>query len=284
MMNNATESTGTLEVALSHTRRLLETDAAMAAEQAGEILKVAPNHPMAMLLLGVARRKTGNAPAALQSLQPLAATQPNWATAHYELGLALEDSAQPVAALAALRCAVALRPNMPDAWRAIGDNLTVSGDVQGADAAYAQHIKASTQDPKLLVAASALVEGRIAQAEALLRAHLKQHPTDVVAIRLLAEVAARLGCNADAETLLERCLELAPSFHAARHQYAIVLHRQNKAVAALLQIEQLAKLEPHNSSYRNLKAVALVKIGEYRQSLEIYARVLAAHPGQAKIW
>jgi Flp pilus assembly protein TadD len=114
-MNNATESTGTLEVALSHTRRLLETDAAMAAEQAGEILKVAPNHPMAMLLLGVARRKTGNAPAALQSLHALAATQPNWATAHYELGLALEDSAQPVAALAALRRAVALRPNMPDA-------------------------------------------------------------------------------------------------------------------------------------------------------------------------
>jgi hypothetical protein len=66
MMNDATEPTGTLEVALSHTRRLLDdTDAAMAAEQAGEILKAVPNHPMAMLLLGVARRKTGNARTAL---------------------------------------------------------------------------------------------------------------------------------------------------------------------------------------------------------------------------
>jgi tetratricopeptide (TPR) repeat protein len=284
MMKNATESTGTLEVALSHARRLLETDAAMAAEQAGEILKVAPNHPMAMLLLGVARRKTGDAQAALQSLQPLVATQPKWALAHYELGLALEDSAQPVSALAALRHAVALRPNMPDAWRAIGDNLTVGGDVQGADAAYAQHIKASTQDPKLLVAASALVEGRIAQAEALLRAHLKQHPTDVVAIRMLAEVAARLGRNRDAESLLESCLELAPSFSAARHQYAIVLHRQNKSAAALKQIDALAKFDPNNATHRNLKAAVLVKIGEYQQSIEIYDEVLAANPEHPKLW
>ena len=35
----------------------------------------------------------------------------------------------------------------------------------------------------------ALAEGRIAVAERLLREHLKQHPTDVPAIRMLAEVA-----------------------------------------------------------------------------------------------
>ncbi len=33
----------------------------------------------------------------------------------------------------------------------------------------------------------------------------------------------------DAENLLARCLELAPGFTAARHNYALVLHRQNKA-------------------------------------------------------
>jgi Flp pilus assembly protein TadD len=283
-VNRAVKLTGTLEAALSHAVQLLQHDPGLAAEQAVEILKVAPGHPKTMLLLGVARRMNGDAEAALQVLAPLAAARSQWADAHYELGIALGDGGQAEAAVTALRRAVALQPDMPDAWRAIGDHLTVRGDSVGADAAYAQHIKASTKDPRLLIAASALVEGRIAQAEALLRAHLKQIPTDVVAIRLLAEVAARLGRNADAETLLERCLELVPSFHAARHQYAIVLHRQNKALAALLQIEKLATLDPRNSSYRNLKAVVLVKIGEYRQSLEIYAGVLAAHPEQARIW
>jgi tetratricopeptide (TPR) repeat protein len=283
-MTGTSEATGSIETALAHARRLLERDPSMAAEQAAEILKVAPNHPMATLILGMARRRAGDAAGAVQVLQPLAAAQPNWAAAHYERGLALGDDGQPQAALAALQRCVALKPDMPDAWRAIGDHLIVSGDAAGADAAYARHIKASTRDPRLLIAASALIDGRIAEAEHLLRAHLKEHATDVVALRMLAEVAARLGRNASAEILLERCLELAPSFAPARHQYAIVLQRQNKAAAALKQIDQLEKLDPYNTAYRNLKAVTLVKIGEYRESIEIYAEVLETHPEHPRLW
>jgi len=283
-MTSTAEPTGTVDTALAHTKRLLHSNPRLAAEQAGEILKVAPNHPLAQLLLGTARRLGGDAAGALLVLEPLAATQPNWAAAHYERGLALGVAGQPESALAALRRAVALKPNLPDAWRAIGDHLILIGDTQGADAAYAQHIKASTQDPRLLIPASALVEGKIAQAEALLRAHLKQYPTDVAALRMLAEVAARLGRNADAEVLLERCLELAPSFDPARHQYALVLYRRNKSAAALREIDRLEKLDPHNSMYRNLKAVILVKVGGYRESIEIYAEVLKAHPEHPKIW
>jgi tetratricopeptide (TPR) repeat protein len=278
------DATGTVETALAHAERLLRLDPAMAAEQAAEILKVVPNHPVAMLLSASARRLSGDPGAALLVLEPLCAQQGNWAAAHYERGLALGDLQQPAAALSALRRAVQLKPAMPDAWRAIGDNLTASGDTAGADAAYAQHIKASTRDPKLLAAASALVDGRISQAEALLRAHLKRHPTDVVAIRMLAEVAARLGRNASAETLLERCLELAPSFDPARHQYAIVLQRQNKSAAALQQLDRLDKADPHNSTYRNLKAVVLAKIGEYRESIKLYEEVLTVHPEHPRIW
>jgi len=282
-MNIPAEPTGSIDTALAHTKRLLAVNPGLAAEQAAEILKVAPGHPLALLLLGSARRMLGKADEALAILQPLALSQARWAAAHYELGLALGDLGQP-AALAALRRAVALKPDLPDVWRAIGDHLTLSGDLPGADAAYARHIKASTHDPKLLTAASALVDGRIAQAEALLRTHLKTTPTDVAAIRMLAEVAARLGRNADAEVLLERCLELAPSFHPARHQYAIVLQRQNKAAAALRQLDQLEKIDPRNPSYRNLKAVVLTKIGDYRESIEIYAEVLAVHPENSKLW
>jgi tetratricopeptide (TPR) repeat protein len=283
-MTSAAEPTGTVEVALSHARRLLQSNPELAAVQAAEILKVAPNHPMAMLLLGVAQRLSGDHVTALKVLAPLAASQPRWALAFYELAVAQSDAGRNEAALESLRRAVYLRPDMPDAWRTIGDLLTFSGDVVGADAAYARHIKASTHDPRLLAAASALVDGLIPQAEGLLRTHLKQYPTDVAAIRMLAEVETRLGRNLDAETLLERCLELAPSFSAARHQYVIVLQRQNKAAAALRQIDQLSAADPRNTIYKNLRAVILGKIGEYAESIEIYADVLAAHPHDAKIW
>jgi predicted Zn-dependent protease len=283
-MSATAEPVGTLEVALAHATRLLATDPLRAAEQAAEILKVVPDQPVAVLLLASAQRATGNPAVAVGILEKLLVKQPNWAAAHYELGVALGDAGQPEAAADALRRAVKLKPDLAHGWLALGDQLTSAGDVQGADVAYAWHIKASTRDPRLLQAAAALCENQIPQAEALLREHLKQFPTDVAAIRMLAEVAARLRRFRDAETLLVRCLELAPSFAGARHNYAVVLHRQNKPAEALREIEALLVLEPRNPAYNNLKAAILVRIGEYQQSIEIYEAVLAAYPQQPKIW
>jgi predicted Zn-dependent protease len=283
-MAEAAEPTGTLTAALEHTTRLLKSDPILASEQAGEILKVIPGHPMATLLLGVARRAAGDAGAALETLRPLSAAQPRWAAAHYETGITLAALDRRADALAALRRAIALKPDMPDAWREIGDLLILQGDSQGADAAYAQHIKASTQDPRLMAAAQALCENKIGQAELLLREHLKRYPTDVAAIRMLAEVAGRLRRYRDAENLLVRCLELAPSFNAARYNYAMALYRQNRSIAALQQVDLLMASEPRNSGYRNLRAVVLTNIGEYQEALEIYADVLVKHPDQSMIW
>jgi tetratricopeptide (TPR) repeat protein len=278
------EPVGTLAVALAHAARLLESSPKLAAEQAAEILKAAPSHPLATLLLGVARRAGGDGKAALEVLEPLAALHPQWALAHYELALAYGESERSTEALSALRRALVLKPDMADAWRALGDQLTVAGDTAGADAAYAQNIKASTKDPRLLSAAAALCENQIPQAEALLRAHLKKYPTDVAALRMLAEVAARLQRYPDAESLLARCLELAPSFTAARHHYAIVLHRQNKSAEALQEVNGLLAKDLRHPGYNNLKAAILARIGELDESLEIYGAVLAQHPAQPKIW
>jgi tetratricopeptide (TPR) repeat protein len=283
-MSSAPGPVGTVEVALGHAARLLATDPAMAAEQAAEILKVVPNQPQAMLLLGVARRKSGDVHGATAVLESLVTSQPNWAVAHYELGLALGADRKGESAVKALQRAVELKPDMGDAWRALGDHRTAIGDTQGADDAYARNIRYSTQNPRLMEAAIALVENRIAVAEAVLRDFLKQFPTDVAAIRMLAEVAARLGRMGDSETLLVRCLELAPSFAAARHNLALVLHRQHKPTQALGEINRLLDVEPKNPGYRNLKAAILSSVGEYDQSIEIYTGVLAEYPNNAKAW
>ncbi len=275
---------GTLEAALTHTARLADTAPELAVEQAGEILKHVPKHPMAMLLLGASHRKIGNVSMAIQVLESLVAEQPYSAAAHYELGLALQLGDRPENAVAALRQAVALKPEFPDAWRTLGDVLMDGGDLSSADAAYARQLQASTHDPQLMAAAAALCDNQIPHAETLLRDHLKRFPTDVAAIRMLAEVAGRLGRYNDAETLLNRCLELAPSFHGARHNYAIVLHRQNKFAQAINQIEQLSQVDPQNPSYHNLRAVLLARIGEYREAIAIYENILATYPLQSALW
>ncbi|WEN14962.1 sulfotransferase [Rhodanobacter sp. AS-Z3] len=279
-----TAATGTLEQALAHAERLLEHDVAQAIEQLGEILQVAGGHPAALRLLALARSVEGDTQGALDILIPLARTQPNWALLHVDLGMLLGRSGRGQEALDALRRAVTLKPELPQAWRALADHLMAAGEQEAADAAYASHVRYSTHDPRLLEAAIALAENRIPTAEALLREHLKQAPTDVAAIRMFAEVAARVGRNEDALHLLERCLELAPGFDAARQNYALMLYRSNQPEPALVQLKYLLATEPDHAAYRNLMAVVLCRIGDYEPAIRIYADLLQRYPDHAKIW
>ncbi len=283
-MSTASEPVGTLDVALAHAARLLETQPQLASEQASEILKAVPGHPPARLILGIARRIVGEFAAALEVLEPLAREQSRWSAAQLELGIALGDAGRGSEAIAALRRATELQPDLPNAWRLLADHLDASGDAPGADQARARFIRAANRDPRLMSAAAALVENKLPVAEALLREHLKVHATDVAALRMLGEVAARLRRYPDAEALLERCLELAPSFDAARHNYAVVLLRQTKATEALAEIERLLAKEPRNPGYRNLKAAILAHLGDYSESIEVYEAVLKEYPDQPKVW
>ena len=280
----AASPTGTLDTALDHARHLLASDPAMAAQQASEIIRVVGRHPMALLILAASHRVRGQATHALDVLEPLVREHPQWALAHLEHGLALGRAGRGDAAVSALRRALALKADLPQAWRELGDHLAAMDDSDGAAAAYLQHTRYSTRDPELMQAAGALADNRIPEAEALLRARLKRTPTDVAAIRMLAEVAARVGRIDDAEALLARCLELAPDFHAARQNHALVLHRANRPQEALQAIDALLAHDPDNPAHLNLKAVVLCRVGDYEPALALYERVLASYPNQAKIW
>ncbi|PSJ41024.1 hypothetical protein C7I55_10870 [Sphingomonas deserti] len=175
-------------------------------------------------------------------------------------------------------------PANADAWRLLALALRTQADDHGAEEAELEAIAASVHDPRLIEAASALVEGRLAIAERQLRPHLKEKPTDVAAIRMMAELAARLGRLPDAENLLRRALELAPAFAPARANLATILYRQNRAAEAIELLDGLLGKDPANPAHQNLKAAALGRIGSYEEALAIYEQVLARVPAQAKLW
>jgi len=282
--NGGSAPSGSLATALAHAARLLETRPALAERQAREILLAVPDHPEAVLILGLALRVTGKSGESRATLEKLVAGHPFWADAHYQLGSTLAALGLAEEATRALTRATELKPQMSDAWRALGDLATAGGEREAADRYYAQQIKTSVTNPALLEAAAALLDNRLAIAERLLKGFLKHFPTDVTAIRMLAEVAARIGRFADAETLLRRCLELAPSFDAARHNYALALLRQGKAADALVQVDRLLQANPHDPGYRNLKAAVLGQIGDYTETIALYEGVLRDHPNQPKVW
>jgi len=249
-MASQTDPTGTLDTALAHARRLLVAQPDLALAQAREILRVIPRNAAALLIAGEAHRAKG----------------------------------QGEAATAALRAAVAADPGSAEAWRALGDQLHLAEDEAGGDAAYLAALRASTRDPALLEAADAMARDDLAHAEPILRARLKEAPTDIGAIRMLAELAGRIGRNKDAETLLRRALELAPGFAAARHNLALALHRQGRSAEAIAEIDRLLDNEPAHPSYINLKAAALARLGEYEPSIALYRQVLVDYPKQPKVW
>jgi tetratricopeptide (TPR) repeat protein len=277
-----TDQTGTISAALAQAAKLLGVNPALAEEQAREILKAAPGQPQAQFFLGVALRLQGRADEAVAVLDPLAAAQPHVPDLLYETALAHSALGESRKAIRLLERVTALEARHAKAWRALGDEKSLIGE--DADKAYAEHIKASVNDPKLIEAATALVENRLAVAERLLRPFLKENPTDAGAIRMLAEVAARLGRYDDAERLLSRALALVPSFAPARHNYASVLLRQNKPGEALAQADVLLRSDARNPGYRALRAATLSQLGEYAQASLSYESLLKDFPNQPKGW
>jgi predicted Zn-dependent protease len=232
------EHRGSFEAALKRTAHLIDVDPVLAADQATEILKALPNHPPALFFLAMAKRRSGDPQAALDVLEPLLNAQHEWAAAWFERGMALGALGRGDEAINALLKAVKFQSEHPEAWRVLADHFTATGDADRADAAYARHIKCSTRDPMLQEAAAAMVKNDVATAERALKKHLFEKPTDVAAIRMLAEVAIRCGQDSQAEKLLVRCLELAPSFAAARYNYALLLQRREDSPRALIEIEK----------------------------------------------
>jgi tetratricopeptide (TPR) repeat protein len=162
--------------------------------------------------------------------------------------------------------------------------LFLAGRTEAADDAYGRYLLEAVRDPALLAAGDALASGDLASAERLLRRHLKAAPTDVAAIRMLAEIATRLGRYAAAERLLARCLDLAPGFAGARYNLAVVLSRQNRAAEALAHMERLIALAPEDPSYRLMLAAALASTGHYERAIGLYQGLVAQSPRLPRLW
>lgn len=138
--------------------------------------------------------------------------------------------------------------------------------------------------PRLVDAAIALNENRLDVAERLLKPHLKENPFDAKAIRMLAELAARIGRWTDAENLLRRAVELSPGWTAAKANLALVLGRMGRPAEALGLLDDIFASEPDTLSLWNLKAATLGRLGEFDGAMQLYEDVLERAPGQPRVW
>ena len=282
MASTHSEPRGSYRTALDHAAKLLRTNPRLAEQQATEILKVFPGAEPARLILASACRMQGRPRESLEILEPLVARNAASPGFQYEWGRALGSLGRTREAIAALRGAVRLDPKNAAAWRALGDLLVLDGDEAGGRDAHQRHFALTARTPELVEAAELMRDGKIGQAECITREYLKSHPADVNAIRLLADIGMKLSRYHDARNLLARCLELAPDFHLARYNYAVVLTRQNRLPEALEEVRRLLAHDPANPNYQLLEGNVLVQMGDHEQALKVLERVLADHPNQPR--
>jgi len=190
----------------------------------------------------------------------------------------------PDLAIEAARRMLAAYPGNSDAYQLLGIALRSRGDVHAASQAEQAAIIASVRNPQLIQAASALLDNDLPTAESILRPLLHHRPTDVAAIRMMAELAARVGRLTDSENLLRRALELAPGFIAARANLATVLYKQQRPAEALGELDRITTDRDADLATDSLRAAAVGRLGGHEEAIALYRSVLDRRPDDPRLW
>ncbi|HEX4079352.1 MAG TPA: sulfotransferase [Rhizomicrobium sp.] len=138
--------------------------------------------------------------------------------------------------------------------------------------------------PRLREAAQLIEHGQMGAASGTLRGFLKAHPGDAHALHLLGEIAYRQGRTDQALASWGQCVDIAPDFTPARHQYAAALLGAARADVALLHSDQLLKRDSRNPDYRALKARALEALDDYSAAADLWRGLLKEYPDRAYFW
>ena len=272
------------DLALMRASMLLESDPAAAARQASDILATLPGHAEANLLFATACRRLGDAKTAVSVLESLTGTHPDSAVLQLELGRAYVSLGQGALALAAFQYAIDLDASLADGWRELAAQWFLSGEIQRGDAAYLRYSHLAQEPPQLTDAYVARAADRLDAAEALVRRHLLLEPRDPAGLRMLADLLAQRGDNAEAERCLTECLQAVPGDSAARNDLARLLIRQERIAEALPLIERLLASEPNHTGYLSLKAQSLRLVGRTEEAIELLRGVVAKSPNDAQAW
>lgn len=257
---------GQLEQALSELQLVLDSDS---------------DNPDANYMAAVAYRYQNNYKSAQQCLDALKDLALDKGRFFQEQGHLYRAQGLGQPALAAYQTACQLNPALLASWKAQAELLTVKGDAAAAQQAQLQVVRLQKL-PKTLVAVTDLIEqGKLLKAEALCKQFLQRSPTDAEAMRLLADIAFRLGTMEEAEFLLDSALEFNPDNTQIKIDRIKVLGSRQKFEASMAAAKQLVSSNPANPQFQSVYAIAKMQLGEYAAAIEHFNKVLAILPSDS---
>lgn len=243
-----------------------------------------PDHIDGLYMSAVCWRYKKNFPRALQGLDKLKAVSPEFGRAYQEEGHIYRQQGQLDKAIMAYHRACQFNPALLASWRYQADIFDHFGDHARKTYALQQMDALKAMPEPLFAATNLLHEGKLARAEDICRAYMRQNPKDTTGMRLLADIGERFGAMEEAEFLLESATTFRPEDLSLRLAYVEILRKRQKFDAALKQAEDLLARDPINPMFQAQLAIQKMQAGDYQGSIDLYDKVIERLPDDPVPW
>lgn len=169
-------------------------------------------------------------------------------------------------------------PAILAAWREQIKILEASDQKAMAGHARSELAYYEALPPEVLRAHHLLNEGRLAKAEKQIKQFLLHHPTQTDAMRLLADISARVGAYEDAEYLLENAMQRTPDNPRLMKDYMLIMRKQQKFAQSAEMCRRMLALAPDNAGFLFQKAIEDMQHGDNATAIETVNELLVREP------
>lgn len=227
-------------------------------------------------LISVCYRYLNEPNKALINLDKLIQIDPNYGRAYQEIGhtnVLLKDKNK---ALKAYLRAVRHNPSLQSSW--LGILALENKNEELINFVEQNVIYLKDLPPELKTVISLTHEGKLSRADRICREYLRDHPHDIEAMRLLANIGRDLNIYEDAEFLLESALLFDPDNPKIKYDYINILTKRQKYGEALKHAQKFYNEDKNNINAMKLLSTALFRTDRYKEAIDIYNEILKLEP------
>ena len=227
-------------------------------------------------LTSVCHRYLSDTKEALLGLDKLIQIDPNYGRAYQEIGhnnVVLKNKDK---ALKAYLRAVRHNPSLQSSW--LGILSLENSNEELIKFAEKNVFYLKDLPPELKTVLSFTHEGKLVRADHICREYLRDHPHDIEAMRLLANIGSDLNIYEDAEFLLESALLFDPDNPKIKYDYINILTKRQKYGEALKHAQLFYDENPSNINAMKLLSTALFRTDRYKEAIKIYNDILNLEP------
>lgn len=253
----------------------------LALAQLDEALSSNPNNSDAHYMAAVCQRYSKRYKQAQHHLDAIKHIAGDTGRIYQEQGHLYKAQGDTLSALGAFQAATQFNPALIASWKSQAQLLQALNKAAETEQALAQIQRLQTLPKALLSVTDLIAQGKLFKAEVLCKSFLQKQPKHTEGLRLLADIATRLGAMQEAEFILESATDFDQSNTQVKIDYIQLLRKRQKYEASTIAAQKLLLSNPNNPQFLSLFAIAKMQLGEYDEAITYFDKVLEQLPNDS---